>query len=97
MFLILMKFQTLINYAVDSLFTKDFINICNDTHSFLYHIGPIVLYSIIQEDLQRREFGHCFYVEKNAVIKLFPENMIKKMKFKTGEYVRDFDEDNSNG
>ncbi|MCB1157993.1 MAG: hypothetical protein KDK45_10850, partial [Leptospiraceae bacterium] len=65
--------------AEERLFSKDFIDICNDTQSFLYHIGPIVLYQIIQEDLQRREFGHCYYVEKNAVIKLFPENMIKKM------------------
>ncbi|MEM7180484.1 MAG: hypothetical protein AAF518_06205 [Spirochaetota bacterium] len=70
--------QTLLEYAVDSLFSKDFVGICDDIRSFLYHIGPIVLNNIIQEDLLRRDFGHCYYVEKNSVIKFFPENIIKK-------------------
>ena len=70
--------QTLVEFAVDSLFSKDFVGICDDTHTFLYHIGPIVLYHIIQDDLLRREFGYCYYVEKNSVIRLFPENIIKK-------------------
>lgn len=70
--------QTLLEYAVNSLFSKDFVNICDDTHSFLYHIGPLVLNNIIQGDLLRRDFGYCYYVEKNNVLKFFPENIIKK-------------------
>jgi hypothetical protein len=73
-----MMLQTLVEFAVDSLFSKDFVGVCDDTHTFLYHIGPIVLYHIIQDDLVRREFGYCYYVEKNSVIRLFPENIIKK-------------------
>jgi len=43
--------QTLVDFAVTNLFTKDFVDLCDDTHTFLYHIGPIVIYNIIQEDL----------------------------------------------
>ncbi|HMV42005.1 MAG TPA: hypothetical protein PK079_13970 [Leptospiraceae bacterium] len=70
--------QTLVDFAVTNLFTKDFVDLCDDTHTFLYHIGPIVIYNIIQEDLVRRDFGYCHYVENNKIIKFLPEAIIKK-------------------
>jgi hypothetical protein len=69
---------TLLEYAVGNLYSRDFTDVCEDTHSFLYHTGPVVMWNIIQEDMLRREFGFCYYVEKNSVIKFFPENIIKK-------------------
>ena len=70
--------QTLLDFAVTNLFSKDFVDLCDDTYTFLYHIGPIVMYNIIQEDLIRRDFGYCHYVENNKIIKFLPENIIKK-------------------
>lgn len=70
--------HTLLDFAVTNLFTKDFIELCEDTHTFLYHIGPIVIYNIIQEDLIRRDFGYCHYIENNKIIKFLPECIIKK-------------------
>lgn len=70
--------QTLVDFAVTNLFTKDFVDLCDDTITFLYHIGPIVIYNIIQEDLIRRDFGYCHYVENNKIIKFLPETIIKK-------------------
>ncbi|MDX1957145.1 MAG: hypothetical protein SFU98_01160 [Leptospiraceae bacterium] len=69
---------TLLEFIVSNLTTKDFNDLGEDTHSFLYHIGPVVIWNIIQDDLIRRDFGHCHYVEKNSIIKFFPENIIKK-------------------
>ena len=70
--------QTLLDFAVTNLFSKDFPDVCDDTYTFLYHIGPIVIYNIIQEDLVRRDFGYCHYVENNKIIKFLPESIIKK-------------------
>ena len=70
--------NALLEYAFNNLLNNDFQNLCDDGHAFLYHIGPVVIYMIIQEDMNRRDFGHCYFVEKNALIKLFPENTIKK-------------------
>jgi hypothetical protein len=69
---------TLLEFIFKNLFTKDFIDICEDNNTFLYHIGPVVMWNILQEDMQRRDFGSCYYVEKNSIIKFFPENIIKK-------------------
>lgn len=70
--------QTLLDFAVTNLFSRDFVDLCDDTYTFLYHIGPIVIYSIIQEDLVRRDFGYCHYVDNNKIIKFLPEAIIKK-------------------
>lgn len=70
--------QTLVDFVVSNIMTKDFGEICDDPKTFLYHIGPLVVYNIIQEDMNRRDFGNCFYVDNNKIIKLFPENIIKK-------------------
>ena len=70
--------QTLLDFAVTNLFSKDFVDLCDDTYTFLYHIGPIVIYNIIQEDLVRRDFGYCHYGENNKIIKFLPECIIKK-------------------
>ncbi len=70
--------QTLLDFAVTNLFSKDFTDLCDDTYTFLYHIGPIVIYNIIQEDLVRRDFGYCHYVDNNKIIKFLPEAIIKK-------------------
>lgn len=69
---------TLLEFIVNNLLTKDFPNLCEDPHTFLYHIGPVVMWNIIQEDMQRRDFGSCYYLEKNSIIKFFPEIIIKK-------------------
>ena len=70
--------QTLLDFAVTNLFSRDFVDLCDDTYTFLYHIGPIVIYNIIQEDLVRRDFGYCHYVDNNKIIKFLPEAIIKK-------------------
>lgn len=70
--------NALLEYAFNNLMNNDFPNFCDDGHTFLYHIGPVVMYLIIQEDMNRRDFGHCYFVERNALIKLLPENIIKK-------------------
>ncbi|MCB1176393.1 MAG: hypothetical protein KDK36_02330, partial [Leptospiraceae bacterium] len=70
--------MTLLDYAAGNLFTRDFVNVCEDTTAFLYHTGPIVMWNIIQEDMLRRDFGFCYYVEKNNIIRFFPETIIKK-------------------
>ncbi len=70
--------QTLLDFAVTNLFSKDFVDLCDDTYTFLYHIGPIVIYNIIQEDLVRRDFGYCHYVDNNKIIKFLPDAIIKK-------------------
>ncbi len=70
--------QTLLDFAVVNLFSKDFSDLCDDTYTFLYHIGPVVIYNIIQEDLVRRDFGYCHYVDNNKIIKFLPEAIIKK-------------------
>lgn len=69
---------TLLDFALSSLVKKDFPDPCEDTLSFVYHIGPKVFWNIIQEDMIRRNFGHCHYVEKNSILRFFPENIIKK-------------------
>jgi hypothetical protein len=70
--------MTLLEFASNNLFTKDFVDVCEDTTAFLYHTGPVVMWNIIQEDMHRRDFGFCYYVEKNSIIRFFPENIIKK-------------------
>lgn len=69
---------TLLDFVVTNLFTKDFPNLCEDTLAFLYHIGPVVMWNILQEDMQRRDFGYCYYLDKNTIVKFFPETIIKK-------------------
>ncbi len=69
---------TLLEFIANNILTKDFPNLCDDPQTFLYHIGPVVMWNIIQEDMQRRDFGFCYYVEKNNIIKFFPEFIIKK-------------------
>jgi hypothetical protein len=69
---------TLLEYATNNILKKDFGMLCEDLDAFLYHIGPVVLWNIIQEDLIRRDFGYCHFVDKNSIIKFFPENIIKK-------------------
>lgn len=71
--------STLIDFAMANLISKDFTEISDDTNSFLYHIGPVVLWNIIQEDMVRRDFGYCYLTDnRNNLIKLLPEFIIKK-------------------
>jgi hypothetical protein len=71
--------STLIDFAMANLISKDFSDISDDTNAFLYHIGPIVLWNIIQEDMIRRDFGFCYLTDnRNNLIKLLPEYIIKK-------------------
>jgi hypothetical protein len=71
--------STLIEFAMSNLASKDFSDLNEDTNIFLYHIGPVVLWNIIQEDMIRRDFGYCYYVDsRNSLNKYFPEFIIKK-------------------
>ena len=56
--------------------------------------GPMeLLAALAEEDGKIRLANYENHMDLTAIA----ENMIKKMKFKTGEYVRDFSEDNQNG
>jgi hypothetical protein len=70
--------QTLLEFIINNLFLKDFPYVTDDIHAFLYHIGPVVVYNIIVEDMNRRDFGFCHYVDNNRIIKLFPDVILKK-------------------
>lgn len=69
----------LIEYAMVNISSKDFVDFGEDSEVFLYHVGPIVIWNIIQEDMIRRDFGYCYLVDnKNSLIKFLPEVIIKK-------------------
>lgn len=70
--------QALFEFTITNIFSKDFPEIKADQLVMLYHIGPVAIFNIITDDMKRRNFGHIFYVEKNNLVKLFPENIIKK-------------------
>ena len=70
--------QTLLDFIINNLFLKDFPYVTDDLHTFLYHIGPVVIYNIIVEDMNRRDFGFCHYVEGNRIIKFFPDIILRK-------------------
>ncbi len=70
--------QTLLEFTTNSIFSKDFPYVTDDTYTFLYHIGPVVIYNIISEDMNRRDFGYCHIVENNKIIRFFPDTILKK-------------------
>lgn len=69
--------RTLFEFITSSLIEKDFPKATDDSLVFLYHIGPNVIYNIIFDDMTRRNFGHIYYVEKNSLVKIFPEHIVK--------------------
>lgn len=70
--------QTLLEFTTNSIFAKDFPYVTDDTYSFLYHIGPVVIYNIISEDMKRRDFGYCHIIENNKIVRFFPDTILKK-------------------
>lgn len=70
---------TLIEFAMSNISSKDFNDFGEESDIFLYHIGPIVIWNIIQEDMLRRDFGYCYAIDsKNSLNKFLPEIIIKK-------------------
>ncbi|MBE7412767.1 MAG: hypothetical protein L6Q54_01880 [Leptospiraceae bacterium] len=69
--------KALFDFITTNLGEKDFPKATDEPHVFLYHIGPVVIYNIILEDMSRRNFGHIYCVEKNSLSKIFPENIVK--------------------
>lgn len=71
--------STLIDFAISNLASKDFLDLNEESNIFLYHIGPVVVWNIIQEDMIRRDFGYCYNVDtRNMLNKFLPEFIIKK-------------------
>lgn len=69
----------LIEFAMSNISTKDFVDFGEESDLFLYHVGPIVIWNIIQEDMVRRDFGYCYIIDnKNSLTKFLPEIIIKK-------------------
>ncbi len=69
--------KTLAEFITTNLIDKDFPKATDDSFAFLYHIGPVVVYNTIVEDMNRRNFGHIFLVDKNSLLKIFPDQIVK--------------------